>query len=316
MIKASIFRTHSSWIDRIVNMDRLLLLTVVVPTLLSAVYFGLIASDIYISEARFVVRTPQKQTVTGLGALFQGGGFSRSQDDTYTVNDFIHSRDALKQLDDQFSLGKSFASSNVDRLSRFAGLDWDNSFEALHRYYQKRISLNLDSTSSISTLTVNAFTAEDAYRINEKLLEMSETLVNQLNERGRKDTLEFATREVNEAGKKSREATLALARNQTGGARTSASGDALVSKLTEIQRLTLEKEFADKMLAMAMNSLEQARTDAQRQQLYLERIAQPSRPDIAVEPRRIRNVFVTLILGLIAWGILSMLIAGIKEHKD
>lgn len=62
-------------------MNRLLLLTVVLPTLLSGIYFGLIASDIYISESRFVVRSPQRQASTGLGALFQNAGFSHLQDD-------------------------------------------------------------------------------------------------------------------------------------------------------------------------------------------------------------------------------------------
>ncbi|MHB8747402.1 MAG: hypothetical protein ACYC7I_12920, partial [Gammaproteobacteria bacterium] len=41
---------------RIKRMNRLFLFTVVLPTLLAAVYFGLIASDVYISESRFVIR--------------------------------------------------------------------------------------------------------------------------------------------------------------------------------------------------------------------------------------------------------------------
>ena len=74
-------------VDRIKGMNRLLLLTVVLPTLLSGIYFGLIASDIYISESRFVVRSPQRQASTGLGALFQGAGFSRSQDNIVRFDD-------------------------------------------------------------------------------------------------------------------------------------------------------------------------------------------------------------------------------------
>ena len=65
-----------------------------------------------------------------------------------------------------------------------------------------------------------------------------------------------------------------------------------------------------------MTSLEQARNEAQRKQLYLERIVQPSLPDVAVEPRRLRGVAATFLLGLVAWGILSMLIAGVREHQD
>ena len=364
-------------INHIFDMDRLLLIAVVIPTLFSSFYFGFIASDIYISESRFVVRSPQHQTNTGLGALFQGAGFSRSQDDTYTVHDYIFSRDSLKKLDDQFALGKVFASSNVDIFSRFAGLDWDKSFEALHRYYLKRVEVDQDTLSSISTLSVSAFTSTDAYQLNEKLLEMSESLVNQLNERGRQDMILFASTEVATAEKKAKAAALAVSdyRNQNGvfdpekqsalqlqqvsklqddlistkiqlaqirsltrdnpqipslqqriktlqseiGSETAkvAGGDSsLANKSTEYEGLILERGFAEKQLAAALTSLEQARNDAQRKQLYLERIVQPNMPDVAMEPRRIRSVIATFILGLIVWGILTMLLAGIREHQE
>jgi len=45
---------------------------VVIPTLIASLYYGIIASDIYISESQFVVRAPDKPTVTGLGAVLQG----------------------------------------------------------------------------------------------------------------------------------------------------------------------------------------------------------------------------------------------------
>lgn len=80
--------------------------------------------------------------------------------------------------------------------------------------------------------------------------------------------------------------------------------------------MVLEKEFSEKMLASSMITLEQAKNEAQRKQLYLERIVQPYKPDKAMEPRRIQGVLTTLVLGLISWGILTMLIAGIKEHQD
>lgn len=90
----------------------------------------------------------------------------------------------------------------------------------------------------------------------------------------------------------------------------------LANKAAEYQRLQLEREFADKQLATALASLEQARNDALRKQLYLERIAQPSKPDIAMEPRRVRGIIATFILSLIVYGVLTILIAGIREHKD
>ncbi len=56
--------------------------------------------------------------------------------------------------------------------------------------------------------------------------------------------------------------------------------------------------------------------DGQRQQAYVERIVQPNLPDEAEEPRRMRGILATLILGLVAYAISSMLLAGVREHKD
>lgn len=355
--------------------QKLFWLTVVLPTFLAIIYYGFIAADIYISESRFVVRSPERQIASPLGMLLKGTGFTRSQDDSYTVQDFILSRDALRALDEKLNLRAAFGKG--DMFSRFPGLDWDDSFENLHRYYQKMVGIQIDPVSSIATLTVRAFSAEEAKKVGQQLLEMSEALVNQLNERGRQDMIRFAANEVAKAEKKAELAAITLARyrNEKGvidpekqsaiplqqiaklqeeliatksqlaqlqllskdnpqipvlkkqaqileneieleSRRVAGSGRSLASKAVEFQRLALEKEFADKQLASALASLEQARNEAQRQQLYLERIAQPNLPDAAMEPRRLRAVLAVFVLGLIAWGVLSMLIAGIKEHQD
>ena len=358
--------------------SKLLLGTVILPTLLSIVYFGLLAPDVYISESRFVVRSPERQSASALGVIFKGAGFSRSQDDSYTVQDFILSRDAMMSLDKEMQLKKVYAKTGVDVFSSFPGFDFDDSYEALHRYYQKMIVVQLDSLSSITTLTTRAFTSEEAQHINQRLLEYGEALVNQLNERGRQDMIRFATIEVEDAQRKAAAAALSLSRyrNEKGvinpeaqsviplqqvaklqdeliankaqiqqleklakdnpqlpvlrqraallaaeiqseTARIAGDGDkSLAGKAAGFQRLALEKEFADKMLVSALNTLEQARNEAQRKQLYLERIVQPNLPDQAMEPRRLRSIVAVFVLGLVVWGVLAMLIAGIKEHQD
>ena len=366
-----------SLVSRLMRINRLFLLTVALPTALAVVYFGLMASDVYISESRIVVRSPDRQAATGLGALLKGAGFSRAQDDSFTVHDYVLSRDALKEINDSLGVAKAFGSSDVDIFSRFGGLDFDTSFEALHRYYQKKIDVQQDSASSISTLTVRAYSAQDSQSINQKLLELSEGLVNRLNERGRQDLIRSAATEVADAETKSKTAALALSvyRNAKGvvdperqatvqlqqvaklqdeliatktqlaqlraftpqnpqiqslqlraqtlqsemNAETSkvTGGElSLANKAADFQRLALEREFADKQLASAMASLEQARNEAQRKQVYIERIAQPSLPDVAMEPRRLRGILASFVLGLVAWGILSMLLAGVREHQD
>lgn len=352
--------------------------TVFIPTLLALIYYGLMASDIYISESQFVVRTPERQATSPLGLILKGAGFTRAEEDTFAVQNFILSRDAVKTLDDELGIKSAYSDKSIDIMSRFPGLDWDDSFENFHRYYQKRVSIKLDPMSSIATLTVRAFTPEDAYAINRKLLDHAEALVNKLNERARQDMIRYAASEVAALEEKAKSAALALAkyRNEQGvidpekqsaiplqqiaklqdeliatkaqilqlervakdnpqlpllrsraalleqeidteSKRVAGGGSSsLAGKATEYYRLILEKEFADKMLASAMSTLEQARNEAQRQQLYLERIAQPNLPDHALEPRRVRNILSVFVLGLIAWGVLSLLISGIREHLD
>jgi len=90
----------------------------------------------------------------------------------------------------------------------------------------------------------------------------------------------------------------------------------LSGKAAAYERVELEREFADKQLGIALAALEGARNEAQHQQLYLDRIVQPNLPDMAMEPRRFRSVVVVLLLGLLAWGILTLLVASIREHMQ
>jgi capsular polysaccharide transport system permease protein len=354
-----------------------LVLTVIVPTFAAILYYGLFASDVYISESRFLVRSPQHAMQGGfVGQLLQGSGISHSQDDAYSVHDYILSRDALRELDAKAGVRKAFSSKQVDLFNRFPGLSWDGSFEEFYRYYGKHVGVEYDSASSITTLTVRAFTAQDAERIDDLLLQMSERLVNTLNERSRQDLIHYAADEVKIATDKATAAAVAmfeyrskhavfepdkqaaiqlesvakiqeelisteaqLAQVQklspnnpqiaglesradtlrhaigTEAAKVTSAKGSFSARAPDFERLTLETVFADKQLGVALADLETARSEALRQQLYLERLVLPSLPDKAMEPRRIRSVFTVLLIGLIAWGVVSLLIAAVREHS-
>src|SRR5579864_2141301 len=65
-----------------------------VPTLIAGVYYFGIASDLYLSEAKFVVRGPhQASSASGSIASMFGGGGGEGGGDTVTVRDFVMSRD-------------------------------------------------------------------------------------------------------------------------------------------------------------------------------------------------------------------------------
>jgi capsular polysaccharide transport system permease protein len=290
--------------------NKLFLATVIAPTLVSILYFGVIATDVYITESKFVVRSPQKSSPLSMGDVFGKIGFSKSDDDSYSVKEYITSRDALSTLNTEIKIKDIYSSSQIDMFNRYPGLKfWDKSLERFHTYYQEHIGVQIDTSSSISTLSVRAYSAKDSLAINQRLVGMSESLVNKLNERARQDLIKSANDEVILAKTKLEKISLQLTQ-----LRSQKTGNDPDKQVAQLQGLALEREFSDKQLATALASLEQARTEALRKQLYIERVVQANLPDKAMEPRRIKGIFTTLILGLLAWGVLSLMISGIKEH--
>jgi capsular polysaccharide transport system permease protein len=369
--------TEKKMISFLKKFNSLMLVTLVFPTVLAALYFGVFASDIYISESRFVVRSPDKPSGSGLGVLLKSAGFSNAGDEIYAAQDYVKSRDALKALNDKNYVGNAYGGQGISIFDRFNPLGWDNSFEELYKYYQSKVTIQHETVSSTTTMTVRAYSPQVAHKINLLLLEQAEALVNRLNERGRKDLIEYALREVDEAKAASRSAGSALAnyRNREGVVdpekqatvqlqmisklqdeliatqtqllqlrtftpqnpqipvlrirvkglqkeidkqlgRVAGDRKSLAATAEQYQRLQLEAQFADRQLAAAMTSLQDAKNEARRKQAYVERIVAPNIPDKALEPRRLRGVLATFMLGLIAWGVMTMLLAGVREHKD
>lgn len=371
-------RPRSSRLHRLAKrLDAKFVLIVLIPTLLAVLYYGFFASDVFISESRFVVRSPQRPSSGGLGALLQGTGFARSQDDTYSVHDFMRSRDALKVLEEKLDLRHVYAKEHIDSVNRFPGaLARDPSFEAFYRYYQDHVLILYDTVSSISVLQVRAFSAEEAKNINELLLEMGERLLNNMNIRSRQDLIQVAEQEVKVAEERAKSAAMSLASfradrtvfdptvqgalqiqgvakvrddllaaeaqlaelrqlspqnpqipnlvNRVAALRKAVADEnervlgrqgSLASKSPAYDRLLLEKTFADRQLGGALAALDTARSEAARKQLYLERLVEPNLPDQALEPRRLRGIATVLVAGLLLWGIVSLVAAGVREHQ-
>ena len=173
---------------------RWMLLTVFLPTALAILYYGAIASDVYVSQSRFVIKAPgQKSMPTAtLANLIQTGGFSGGEQETKEVLDYLRSRDALADLQRQIDVRSRFQNRNADFLSRFPGPFRRASFENLFKYYQSMVGASPDPESGVAVLEVHAFSPKDAQDINARLLAFSEALVNRLNQRAE-------TRAINEA---------------------------------------------------------------------------------------------------------------------
>lgn len=177
----------------------LFLALVTLPTALAAVYLFGMASPIFVSEARFVVRSASQQAPTGVSALLQGSAFAQSTDDSFAVHAYMLSRDAATGLEGSLGLRQVLARPEADALSRFPRPWEGQSFEELFAGYKRFVTVLHDSTTGISTLQVQAFRAEDANSIATFLLDGGEAVINRLNDRAGADTLAQTEREVETA---------------------------------------------------------------------------------------------------------------------
>ncbi len=182
------------------------ILVVVLPTLVAATYFLMIASPRYVSEARFVVRSPNVGQPSAVGLALQGVGFSNGMNDAFAVHEYISSRDGLKELQQSFDLNKVFDHPGTDFLSRYPRPGESRSEEGLYKAFKRFMVVGYDAGTGISTLRVEAFTAKEAQDVNKALLASGEALINRLNERASgnavrdaKAALERAQTEVSES---------------------------------------------------------------------------------------------------------------------
>lgn len=192
------------------------LVVVVVPTLVAAVYYLLIASPRYVSEARFIVRAQAKEAPSSLGMALQGVGLASAQSDAFAVHEYMKSRDALIELQKQYDLRHLMAGPGADPLSRLPKPWEGGSQEEFYRGFQKFVVVGYDSTNGMSTLRVEAFRPEDARNIANGLLEGGERLANRLNARASQTAVAEAERALADAESQLAEtqARLTVFRNQ------------------------------------------------------------------------------------------------------
>ena len=180
------------------------MVAVAAPTVVSALYYGLWAAPLYLSETQFLVRTVEGNQLGGgsvLGGLLQAFGVSRSDDDSNAVISYLQSRDAVSGLEAALPLRKIYAREEADAPARFPRPFFGNSFERLYWYYGDRVTVISDQDTGIITIQAEAFRPEDAQAIARQLMTQAEALVNAMNARLEANTVRTAEAAVAEAEK-------------------------------------------------------------------------------------------------------------------
>lgn len=189
------------------------LLCVLIPSLGYLFYGAFIASNEYVAEARLAVRASQEQKVQGsdvssiIGKI-TGGGSKSTVQDAFIVLNYIRSRAIVADLGGRDYLEKIYSRSEADFVSR---LSKSADLEELWEYWKGKVRVNLDTMSGILTLQVQAYTAEDAMKTAQAILDLSEQLVNGVSRRSRSDAVERAEAEVKLSAQKLAKARLQLA---------------------------------------------------------------------------------------------------------
>lgn len=185
---------------------------VILPVVVAAAYYCLVASDQFVSESRFVVkgRSDRPSQLSGLAGLVQATGLSNGQEQTNEVLDFVKSRNALAELQKRINVRASYNTPRADFLSRFPAFWRSDRFEYLYLFYQNMVSTRIDTETGLAVLDVRAFSAAEAQRINATLLDLSEGLVNRLNAKAREKAITEAEERVTSAQARVRRARLAM----------------------------------------------------------------------------------------------------------
>jgi capsular polysaccharide transport system permease protein len=312
-----------------------------------------------------------------LSGFLQSTGFVRAQDDSYSVVDFIRSRDAVKELVAHNNLKEILDRPEADFIMRFPNFWSEATDESLFKHYLRFIKISTDSSSGITSLEVRAFRPDDAYALARALVGHSEALINRLNDRARQDAIRYAKDEVAIAEKRLAEVQrrvtgfrnretmvdpkhqsttaldlvaklaseaaaqkaqlreverqapqspqipalrtrIAATEQQISVERAKIVGSdgSMAPRIAQYEQLLLERDLAARMLDSSTTSLENAKIDAQRQQLYLERIVEPNVPDRALYPKSLYDVLLTLGIALATFAIVYILLVHIYEHAD
>lgn len=207
------------------------------PTILALVYFGMIASNQYVTEVKFALRSTERNSshdvvgaTTGLPSAVTGIA------DSFIVAEFITTRQLVDEIESKVGLRRILSHPSADYLSR---LSPSAPVETLVDHWRSMVRSRYELSTGILSVQVRAFTPDDSLRLAQAVVESAERLANELTGRGREDLVRFSEAEL-----KKTEARLHAARQGLVDFRRTATNSnvalAAGSRLEQLARLRTE----------------------------------------------------------------------------
>ncbi len=93
-----------------------------------------------------------------------------------------------------------------------------------------------------------------------------------------------------------------------------AKGDASSGAVGTFEALEHRRQFAEDAYHHALDGLDRARADANRQQVYIASFVPPSLAEAALYPRRWRAIGIVALVSFAAWAVGSLTLQSIRDH--
>lgn len=344
---------------------------------MSVLYWSLIASDRYISQANVIVQRtdlPGAQSAD-LGSLL--GATNAGRKDELLLRNYLLSMDMLRKLDKQLNLRAHYSDGSVDPLSRM----WSKNApeESFLKYYLSRVSVELDEYSGVLVIKAEGFDARTAQAITTLLVREGEHAMNEMTHQLAREQVSFVEKQVAQMAERFQTTRQAVIRFQNAhglvspqsraeqvnsvverlqatrtelqtrrtallgylepraaavveidlqieainkqvaqeeARLTSSSGKALNSTVEQYQRLEMEAGFANDVYKTALVALEKGRVEATRNLKKVSVVQSPTLPQQPLAPRRIYNIIVSVLVTLLLAGVVHLLAAIVRDHKD
>lgn len=166
-------------------------------SLLAIIYWGIWASDRYVSESHVLIQSTDivaSQAIDFSSLL--AGGDNASRADQMLLRDRLLSVDMLLKLDEELHLRQHYSSHEHDMLSRM--FFEDASLEFFHRHYLSRISVEYDEYAGVLVIQAQAYDPEMAQKITQALVREGERYMNSLGHQLAQEQVSFLEKQVHE----------------------------------------------------------------------------------------------------------------------
>jgi capsular polysaccharide transport system permease protein len=97
-------------------------------------------------------------------------------------------------------------------------------------------------------------------------------------------------------------------------ARATTGEPALSRVMGSYEELESERRFAETAYQRALDALDRARINADRQQVYVADFVPPSLPEEALYPRRWRSLSVVFLAAFAIWAIGNLTVRSVRDH--